>query len=322
MTCITCHDPHHHPEGEERHELHRQQCLKCHEDQACGVPLAERIERTSNRCVDCHMPNTRSEVPHTSTTNHRIAVYLPSDLAGSDQPDGLASGQPLDRSTTERPQVLALQDPPVGAADGEVARMRALGTYWLYRKHVGDPKMGQLAQMAGEAMHEVAQSGNPDAATYANLAMLTYMQIQSVPPDPQNEAVIADMWNWAMQFAQASLRLDTSPSESSETALEVAGRYLYRAHQYQQSAAVYGELTQLRRRKEDWATLGICLAQLGDVKGSESALRTSIRINGGDPDLYETLAIVIARTQPKLAEELNATAQRIRRAKGQPTEIP
>ena len=41
-------------------------------------------------------------------------------------------------------------------------------------------------------------------------------------------------------------------------------------------------------------------------------MRESIRINGGDPDLYETLAIVIGRDHPAEARKLNAIARRLR----------
>ena len=317
MTCVTCHDPHHHPQGEARHELHRQQCLTCHQDETCGVPHSQRVSRAENRCVECHMPRTRSEVPHTSTTNHRIAVY-PNAMRADDQGDG----EPAERGQLTQPRVLALQDTPAGMSTQQAARMRAVGTYWLYRKHVEDPEMRELAHMAGSALQEVVQAGRADAEVFADLAMLTYMQIPSIPPGPNREATVADMWDWAMSFAQEALQMGQSPSEAREMALEIAGRYFYRAGQHQQSAAVFGELTQIRRRKEDWAMLGISLAQLGELKRGESALRESIRINGGDADLYETLAIVIGQSQPQEATELNATARRIRQARGQSSEIP
>ncbi len=304
MTCVTCHDPHHHPAGEQRHELHRQQCLSCHQDQACGVPLDDRIERAQNRCVTCHMPKTQSEVPHTSTTNHRIAVY-PLDREGAD-------GGKDDRNLLKSPQVLALQNAPAEMAQGQVARMRALGTYWLYRKHVDEASMRGLGPKSGREMQKVVQSGDADADVYAALAMLTFMQIQSIPNQAENESVVADMWEWAMGFAQETLRLESKPLESRATALEIAGRYFYRAGQHQQSVAVFRELTSMRRRKFDWATLGISLAQIGDKKGAETALRESIRINGGDPDLYETLAIVIGRDDPAEARKLNAIARHLR----------
>ena len=288
MTCVTCHDPHHHPAGEQRHELHRQQCLSCHQDEACGVPLDDRIERAQNRCVTCHMPKTQSEVPHTSTTNHRIAVYpLDKEVGDEDNPNMLKS-----------PQVLALQNAPAEMAKGQVARMRALGTYWLYRKHVDKASMRELGPKSGREMQNVVQSGEGDADVFAALAMLTFMQIQSIPNQAENASVIANMWEWAMGYAQEALRLESKPVESRATALEIAGRYYYRTGQHQQSVAVFRELTSIRRRKFDWATLGISLAQIGDQKGAEAALRESIPINSGDPDLYETLALVIGRANP------------------------
>jgi Flp pilus assembly protein TadD len=129
------------------------------------------------------------------------------------------------------------------------------------------------------------------------------------------------MWEYAMGYAQQALQLESRPTDSRAAALEVAGRYFYRAGLYRQAAAVFGELTQLRRHKFDWATLGISLAELGDLRGSEAALRESIRINGGDPDLYETLGIVVGRSNPEEGRELDAVARRLRAALSENTEI-
>ena len=151
--------------------------------------------------------------------------------------------------------------------------------------------------------------------------MLTFMQVQSVPGGPESEAIIANLWDWAMGYAQESLRLEPKPTETRATALEIAGRYFYRAGQFPQSVGVFRELTKIRRRKYDWATLGISLAQIGDLKGAEVALRESIRINGGDADLYETLALVIEGSDPAEASHLNTIAARIRGAQIQRAEI-
>jgi predicted CXXCH cytochrome family protein len=321
MTCVTCHNPHQHAEGSALQELQRQQCLQCHQDDSCGVPVAVRIEQNANQCVTCHMPPTKSEVPHTSTTNHRIAVH--DDPTATDSANERASSSASAQSRiVPEIHIAALQHTPVAMTSGEAARIKALGTYWLFRKHLGDPRMASLARTAGDSMQEVIQSGFGNEEIHANLAMLTYLQIPMVPPGPRQQATVVGLWEWAMGFAQQALEGDSSVSESREAALEVAGRFFYRAGQHQSAAAVYAELTKLRRRKEDWATLGICLAQLGDVQGSQSALRESIRINGGDPDLYETLAIVMGTSDPAESKRLKSIADRIRKQWGRPTAAP
>jgi predicted CXXCH cytochrome family protein len=303
MTCVTCHNPHQHADGQALVDLQRQQCLQCHQDESCGVPLPDRIARNENQCVSCHMPRTKSQVPHTSTTNHRIAIY----------DDASAATVRLPNQAAQEIHIAALQYPPAEMTEGEAARMRALGAYWLFRKHLGDPRMTSLARTAGDSMQQVIQSGHGNDEIHANLAMLTFLQIPMVPPGPDQQATVTSLWEWAMGFAQQALEQESTSSESREAALEVAGRFLYRAGQHQSAASVYAELTKRRRRKEDWATLGISLAQLGDLNGSQSALRESIRINGGDPDLYETLAIVLGQSDREEATRLKAIADRIRR---------
>ncbi len=76
LTCVTCHDPHQEEPIVDLVEWRRQQCNSCHaDDQQCGLPLQERMERADNSCTQCHMPSIESDVPHTSTTSHLIAVY-------------------------------------------------------------------------------------------------------------------------------------------------------------------------------------------------------------------------------------------------------
>ena len=85
MTCTSCHDPHFRPAPEERPRFYQESCLKCHEQQACGLEEAARQAAPAHgSCVHCHMPQLSSEdVPHTTQTDHRI-LRRPSEASVPD----------------------------------------------------------------------------------------------------------------------------------------------------------------------------------------------------------------------------------------------
>jgi len=80
MTCSTCHNVH-----REERDIGQQsgKCAQCHEAAPCK-PAAQLGPRAGERCVDCHMPDQRSNVITIQTPGrrlaqlyrtHRIAVY-------------------------------------------------------------------------------------------------------------------------------------------------------------------------------------------------------------------------------------------------------
>jgi hypothetical protein len=73
MGCSSCHDPHQLPAGSERVAYYRERCLSCHEEKSCGLPAEARLQKSKqDSCIECHMPAGKSDIPHASTTDHRI----------------------------------------------------------------------------------------------------------------------------------------------------------------------------------------------------------------------------------------------------------
>ena len=73
MGCSTCHDPHQLPAAGERLAYYRERCLSCHADKGCSLPAEVRFQKSKqDSCIDCHMPAGKSDIPHASTTDHRI----------------------------------------------------------------------------------------------------------------------------------------------------------------------------------------------------------------------------------------------------------
>lgn len=74
LGCTSCHDPHFQPPPEQQAVWYRDKCFKCHDDQACSLPLESQLQApASGSCVHCHMaPLGTTNVPHTAQTDHRI----------------------------------------------------------------------------------------------------------------------------------------------------------------------------------------------------------------------------------------------------------
>jgi len=81
MGCITCHNPHFQPHGEQAADFFRKRCLTCHSAESCRGPLAQR-QATSppDNCIQCHMQKRPAEnIGHSSLTDHRI-LRTPSEI--------------------------------------------------------------------------------------------------------------------------------------------------------------------------------------------------------------------------------------------------
>ena len=73
MTCITCHDPHDIPRGQEAVAHYTEVCLSCHR----GVTHTVALPPTS-MCLSCHMPKRRTEdAVHVVMTDHFIRRMQP-----------------------------------------------------------------------------------------------------------------------------------------------------------------------------------------------------------------------------------------------------
>ena len=72
LGCISCHDPHALPEPARKVAYYREKCLFCHAGGDCSLPLDARRKQSDDNCIVCHMPQTGSDIRHTSITDHSI----------------------------------------------------------------------------------------------------------------------------------------------------------------------------------------------------------------------------------------------------------
>jgi hypothetical protein len=94
LGCTSCHDPHQVPSSQERTSYFRQQCLVCHEQKGCNLPISARLaESQDDSCIQCHMQRFKTtDILHTATTDHRI---LRTPAAERTDPERGVRGLPL-----------------------------------------------------------------------------------------------------------------------------------------------------------------------------------------------------------------------------------
>jgi Tfp pilus assembly protein PilF len=190
LSCITCHDPHVEPKGEEVAKYFAAKCLTCHTNQSCKLPIETRMQKSPpNDCIGCHMPKRDIQViSHSSATNHRIVA----------RPDEPFPDVTFQQTTASLPDLIHLNPAPgregvpppllsLLAAYGELAQdkpeyipryLEVLGQ--LEKTQPDDPlvqsalgrkelKDGNYAAAVSH-LRRALQSGPPVATTYADLA--------------------------------------------------------------------------------------------------------------------------------------------------------
>lgn len=114
LSCLTCHDPHIQPVGEQANSYYRTKCFTCHTDASCRLPISARIKQAgSDNCITCHMPKRQvAVISHSALTNHRIPArpdekFQPNEK-NSDIPDLILVNQPP-RGETKLPEITVLR---------------------------------------------------------------------------------------------------------------------------------------------------------------------------------------------------------------------
>ena len=96
FSCLTCHSPHGEPPPAERTAYYNSICQSCHKPEHCKVdPQRRSKESPDNNCVQCHMPRSKTEVPHVAFTDHLVGIHNapPTTEPGSEKPAAEASSR-------------------------------------------------------------------------------------------------------------------------------------------------------------------------------------------------------------------------------------
>ena len=278
LTCTTCHDPHRPLAPEERDVAHRQVCVTCHQPDSCGLDVATREQRGSDRCVQCHMPEADTEVAHVAFTHHRIGLHPDREVIEADAEAALVSVQDLSRlSSVERDRVLGL-------------------AYWYYYKHhANDPLWSWCAGSASRLLGGAVQAGLRDPVVDWALAEIA-----------SNEG----RTHAAVQLAEQVLAAEPQPTDERTEALRLVALDHFREHRFAQARGPLEELIRVRRNATDWFYFGLCVHSLGRSDQAIEALERSLEIEPAQAGSHAALAAIYTSLgDSRLAEVHRAQAE-------------
>jgi hypothetical protein len=248
LTCVTCHDPHHEPPPAERTTHYNTACLACHAAEQCKVDdERRRRESPENHCVQCHMPQTPTEITHLAFTHHRIGLH--------------ASAPSEDRPETE----VKLRSFYDLSQVSELDRTRSLGLAYLQAAEAASDEAlsKRYRDQAFELVSSAYDAGLPDALLDVALARL-YFDRHDVS---------------AMGYAETALADPKLTGLDRCNALSVLANVLIKQGRTSQAADTLRQLVEARRQPADWLLLAQCEQLLGHPDAAEQAMMKAVQIN-------------------------------------------
>lgn len=275
LSCISCHDPHSKPAPEMRVEYYRAKCVACHTSEACKMPQDDRLKKSSqDDCASCHMPSSKSNVPHVAATHHRIGVY------GKNAESVTAS------AATAR-TLVSLDDL---SALPQARKDRYLGLAYLDRsiKEEIPEASGEYSRRAQTILEKLVSDGVWDTELGAALTQVYQRQDQQK----------------SRKFAARVLQSNDLAPQFRIKALFALSESHIAARQTNLAIPVLEQLTQLRRQAGDWYFLSVCRYRENDLQGALDAGKIAAAIRPDQPNFHALLAELYTRSgQADLAKQ-------------------
>jgi len=264
LTCTTCHDPHRHVPRSEAAAVFRAKCLECHKPDACGLPAdGTRRQTVGDRCADCHMPETTTEIPHVASTHHRIGIH-----------DTAAAHDAPARRPISPPSLKPLYDlshlPPLD-------QDRCLGL--AYRQLASKQTDQQLASAfrlrARRILRRTFDAGMQDPELLAALADLGQAS------DPAA----------AGRLARRALERDAELTDGDRVnSLGILAHSLIITKQFGEAIPVLQRLVSLHSNPIAWLQLSHCRMSTGDIPAAITAAEQGVKFGADRAEIHNFLA--------------------------------
>lgn len=262
LTCLTCHSPHdvnRQAPSQPNHAI----CLSCHQKEVCRVDESRRRkESPGNDCVQCHMPNSKTEIPHLAFTHHRIGIHKSEDQS-ADQ-------------TTPATQPGALRPLLKTTWPSEVEEQRSFGLGYLEaanREQV-PAVANEYRRRAFALMTNARSSGLKDPVLDASLARLHFdLKI------PGGQAL-----------AESALAQKGLVGQDRCNALMILADSHLHEGRLTEAVAVVKQLNLLRRHSIHWLLLAECETKLNHDSIAQSALENAVHVNPRLREVHQALA--------------------------------
>jgi predicted CXXCH cytochrome family protein len=283
MTCLTCHDPHDIPHGQEAVAHYIEVCLSCHR----SVTHTVTLPRTST-CLTCQMPNRRTEdVVHVVMTDHFIRrTQAPRDLLAK-----IAETTTPDGSSTKVTLYYPAKAPPTPAAEISMAEAQV--------KDNGIPRL--------QALLERYQPNSPEP--YLVLADAYLREGNNAEVARWSREALAKRQNFRPAVVKLAstlfvLHQDAQATKVLEEAVEkyptddlllsdLGNAYLRQGEIAQASAALERALQANPERSESHNLLGVVAVKQGDRATGEHEFREALRCQPDYPEARDNLGSLL-----------------------------
>jgi predicted CXXCH cytochrome family protein len=287
MTCLTCHDPHDIPRGQEAIAHYTEVCLNCHRQVAHTVALP-----AASNCLTCHMAKRRTDdAVHVVMTDHYIRRYEPKrNLLAP-----IAETTTQETSLTKVALYYPAQPPQTPAAeiaiaeaqvnDDGIARLQAL--LQRYQPDAPEPYLA-LAR---------AYERKGDNAEVAHWSQQALAQRKDFRP------AIAELVPALFaihQDAQAIQVLEQAVERypTDDLLLSDLGNAYLREGETTQAAAMLERAVQANPdRPESHNLLGVIAMQQGDATAAEREFREALRCRAGFAEAGDHLGSLLTDKQ-------------------------
>ena len=295
MTCLTCHNPHQIPRGEEATRHYNTVCRQCHSSALDGLVAATKHTAATD-CVGCHMPKRRTDdVVHAVITDHLIERRKP-------------SGDPL----AEIPE---FHETEKTAYHGEVIPyypkpLSPIGGNQLYLAVAQVEHGSNLSQGIEQLTREIDKQKPGNAEFYfalgeawrskgdASNAVTAYEQ--AVQRDPRSAWTLRRLADALAALGQAPRAADVL-NRAIQAAPDDARGWYGLGDLYSRAGRHADEIRAFRRSveldpdlPEAYNNLGSALAEAGNLKDAETAFLSALGIEPDFADAQANLGMLLA----------------------------